>query len=331
MSALARRRLLAWLAGTGLGLTGSPDTARAADFPVPGRPIRLIVGFPPGGGTDIQARQVGQQLQLLLGVPVVVENRPGAGTMLAAMEVARSAPDGHTVLYTPSSTMTQLPHTLSSVKYDVFKDFTPLSLGALGPLVLVVHKSVPVNNVKELVAYAKAHPGALNYVSQGIGTSAHIYGDVFARQTGIDIIHVPYKGANDVAKDFIAGRVHLQFASSSAAVALAKSGEVRLLAVVAPQRSSLFPELPTMGEQGVAGMDIDSWIGYFGPAGLPTAVVARLNEALVEALKQPRLRDELRAGGVEPQTSTPQQFATVLRSSYDQWGRMLAQAGFKKE
>jgi len=325
------RALLAAAATLAALLLGALQPATAADFPIPGKPIRLIVGFPPGGGTDIQARQVGLQMQQALGVPVVVENRPGAGTMLAAMEVARSAPDGHTLLYTPSSTMTQLPHTLASVKYDVFKDFTPLSLGALGPLVLVVHKSVPAASVKELVTYAKAHPGALNYVSQGIGTSAHIYGDVFARQTGVDIVHVPYKGANDVAKDFIAGRVHLQFASSSAAVALAKSGEVRLLAVVAPRRSALFPELPTMGEQGVAGMELDSWIGYFGPAGMPAQAVARLNEVIVEVLRQPRLREELRAGGVEPQSSTPQQFAGLLRNSYDQWGRLLAQAGFRKE
>ena len=305
--------------------------AAAADFPIPNKPIRLVVGFPAGGGTDIQARQVGQQLSTLLGVPVVIENKPGAGTMLAALEVAKAPADGHTLLYTPASTMAQLPHTLSAVKYDPFKDFTPVSMGALGPLVLVVHNSVPGKSVRDLVAYAKANPGKLNYVSQGVGTSAHIYGEIFAKQSGIDIVHVPYKGANDVAKDFIAGRVQLQFASSSAAVALAKSGEVRMLAVVAPKRSALFPDLPTMAEQGVANMDIDSWIGFFGPAAMAPQTVAKLNDALTQALKTAKVRDDFRQGGVEAQTSTPEQFAAVVRDSHQQWGRVLNQIGFRKE
>jgi tripartite-type tricarboxylate transporter receptor subunit TctC len=313
-----------------LAALSAGTTARAQDFPIPNKPIRVVVGFPAGGGTDLQARQVGQHLSQLLGVPVVVENKPGAGTMLAALEVARAAPDGHTLLYTPSSTLAQLPHTLSAVKYDTFKDFTPVSLGALGPLVLVVHKSIPATNVRELVAYAKANPGKLNYVSQGIGTSAHMYGEIFAKQAGIEMVHVPYKGANDVSKDFIAGRVHLQFASSSGAVALAKSGEIRMLAVVSPKRSGLFPELPTMGEQGVTGVDIESWVGYFGPAGMPPAVVARLNEAINQVLKMNKVRDDYRAGGAEAQGSTPEQFAAIVRDTYTQWARTLQQVGFTK-
>jgi tripartite-type tricarboxylate transporter receptor subunit TctC len=312
--------LLAWVA----------CFAQAADFPIAGKPIRVVVGFPAGGGTDIQARQAGQQLSQLLGVPVVVDNKPGAGTMLAALEVMKAAPDGHTLLYTPSSTLAQLPQTLAVVKYDTFRDFTPVSLGALGPLVLVLHKSVPASSVRELVAYAKAHPGTLNYVSQGIGTSAHLYGEVFARQAGIDIVHVPYKGANDVAKDFIAGRVHLQFASSSAAVALARSGEVRMLAVVAPKRSALFPDLPTMGEQGISGVDIESWVGYFGPAGMAPATVAKLNQAINQVLKTPKIREEYLQGGAEAKGSTPEQFGSLVKDTYQQWGGMLERIGFKK-
>ena len=323
-----RQRLKALLA---LALLPCAIAASAADFPIPGKPIRIIVGFPAGGGTDIQARQLGLQMQTTLGVPVVIENKPGAGTMLAGMEVAKAAPDGHTLLYTPSSTMAQLPHTLAAVKYDVFKDFTPVSLGALGPLVLVAHKSVPGNNVRELVAYAKAHPGKLNYVSQGVGTSAHVYGEIFAKQSGIDIVHLPYKGANDVARDFIAGRVQLQFASSSAAVALTKSGEIRMLGVVAPKRSTLFPDLPTMAEQGVSNMDIDSWVGFFGPAGMTPQAVARLNDAIGQAVKLPKVREDFRAGGAEAQGSTPEQFGAIVRDSYNQWGRVLAQIGFTKQ
>lgn len=315
-----------------LALAAAPLAGRVAaqEFPIPNKPIRIVVGFPAGGGTDIQARQVGQNLGQLLNVPVVVENKPGAGTMLAALEVMRAAPDGHTLLYTPSSTLAQLPHTLSVVKYEPFKDFTPISLGALGPLVLVLHKSIPATNVHELVAYAKAHPGQINYVSQGVGTSAHMYGEIFARQAGIDIVHVPYKGANDVAKDFIAGRVQLQFASSSAAVTLAKTGQVRMLAVVAPKRSGLFPDLPTMGEQGVNGVDIESWVGYFGPAGMAPQVVAKLNDAIGQVLKMPSVRDEYKKGGAEAQPSSPEQFAAIVRGTYDQWGRTLQQIGFTK-
>lgn len=323
---LKKWALLPLLLGAGLGWT------QAAEFPVPGKPIRILVGFPPGGGTDIQARQIAQQLTTVLGgVPVVVENRPGAGTLLAANELIKTIPDGHSLLYTPASTLSQLPHTLLAAKYDTLKNFTPIAQGAVGPLVLVVHKSIPVNTVSELVAYAKSNPGKLNYVSQGMGTSAHIYGQMFARQAGIDIVHVPYKGANDVAKDFIAGRVHLQFASSSAAVALAKSGELRLLALVAPQRSSLFPELPTMGEQGIKGIDIESWIGFVGPAGIPPATVHRLSEAFAQILKTPSIQEAFRAGGVEAKWAGPDEFSMIIRNSYRQWGQTLGELGYKKE
>ncbi|TFZ05609.1 tripartite tricarboxylate transporter substrate binding protein [Ramlibacter henchirensis] len=326
---MIKRQALAAL----LGLALLPFTfgAAAADFPVANKPVKLVVGFPAGGGTDLQARLVAQYLSPLLGVPVIVENRPGAGTMLAATEVARALPDGHTLLYTPASTLSQLPHTLASVKYDTFKDFTPVAQGALGPLVLVVHKSVPANNVRELVAYAKANPGKLNYVSQGVGTPAHIFGQVFSKHAGIEMVHVPYKGANDVAKDFIAGRVHLQFASSSAAVALVKSGEIRMLGAVAPRRSSLFPDLPTMGEQGIAGIDIESWIGFVGPAGMDPKVTTRLSEAIGQALATPKVRDDFRTGGVEAKWLGPQEFAGAIRESYQLWEKALAAINFQKE
>ena len=327
----SRRHLLASAGALAfaLAITGQ---ALAAEFPVPGKPIRIIVGFPAGGGTDVQARQMAQQLTAALGgTPVIVENRPGAGTMLAAMEVARSAPDGHTMLYTPASTLSQLPHTLAAVKYDTFKDFTPIALGALGPLVLVVHNSVPARNVRELVAYAKANPGKLNYVSQGVGTPAHIFGQVFAKQAGIDIVHVPYKGANDVGKDFVAGRVHMQFASSSAAVALAKSGEVRMIAAVAPKRSALFPDLPTMAEQGISGVDIESWIGFVGPAGMEPQTVAQLSAAIGKVIQMPKIKEDFRSGGVEAMWANPQQFAGMIRQSYQRWGETVANIGLAKE
>jgi tripartite-type tricarboxylate transporter receptor subunit TctC len=235
------------------------------------------------------------------------------------------------LLYTPASTLSQLPHTLSAVKYDTFKDFTPVAQTALGPLILVLHKSIPANNVKELVAYAKAHPGELNYVSQGVGTPAHIFGQVFAKQAGIDIVHVPYKGANDVAKDFISGRVHLQFASSTAAVQLARSGEVRLIGAVAPKRSALFPDLPTMKEQGIANVDIESWIGIVGPAGMEPQTVAKLSDAIGQVVKMPKVRDDFRTGGAEPKWLGSEEFSGAVRESYNLWARTLAAVGFRKE
>ena len=326
---MTTRQVLSLLLALVMG--AAPLLAAAADFPIPNKPIRIVVGFPAGGGTDLQARTVAQHLAPLLGVPVIVDNRPGAGTMLGAMEVVRSAPDGHTLMYTPASTLSQLPHTLATVKYDTFKDFTPVAQGALGPLVLVVHKSVPATNVKELVAHAKAHAGQLNYVSQGVGTPAHIFGQMFARQAGIDIVHVPYKGANDVAKDFLAGRVHLQFASSSAAVALARSGEVRMIAAVAPRRSALFPDLPTMSEQGISGVDIESWIGFVGPAGLEPKTTARLAEAIAQVLAMPKVRDDFRSGGVDAVWLGPQDFARAIRESYQLWEKALAGINYTKE
>lgn len=324
-----RRRLIAALPA--LPLLPFAANAAAADFPVSGKPLKILVGFPPGGGTDIQARIVAQHLVPILGVPVLVDNRPGAGTMVAANEVTRAAPDGHTLLYTPASTLAQLPHTLSAVKYDTFRDFTPVAQGALGPLVLVLHKSIPAGNVRELVAYAKAHPGQLNYVSQGAGTPAHIFGQVFAQQASIDIVHVPYKGANDVAKDFIAGRVHMQFASSSAAVALARTGEVRMIAAVAPRRSGLFPDLATMSEQGIAGVDIESWIGFVGPAGMAPKTVATLSDAMRRVLDMPKVREDFRAGGVEAKWAGPEEFGGAVRDSYRLWAKALAGIGYQKE
>jgi tripartite-type tricarboxylate transporter receptor subunit TctC len=310
---------------------GLASTARAGPFPTPGKPVRIIVGFPAGGGTDFQARLIAQYLTPLLGVPVVIENHPGAGTVLAATEVVRSAPDGHTLLYTPSNTLALLPNTLLAVKYDTFKDFTPVAEAALGPNVLVVHKSIPATNVRELVAYAKAHPGELNYVSQGVGTPAHVYGDVLARQTGIDIVHVPYKGANDVAKDFMAGRVQMQFASSTAAVALERSGQARIIGVVSAQRSKLFPDLPTMAEQGVQGIDIESWLGFVGPAGMDPQVTEQLTTAIRQALATPKLREDFLANGAEATWQGPADFGKTIAASYQEWARALRAMNFKKE
>lgn len=332
LSSLTRRRLCV-AAGAGVlgAAAGWPRAGRAAEVSFKGRTVRVLLGLPAGGPSDAQARVVAAELQKDLGANVVVENRPGASMMLASLEVMRSAPDGTTLLYTPSSAMAQVPHTLANVQFDPFKDFTPVSLGGLGPLVLVIHKSVPASNVKELVAYAKKNPGKLNYASFGTGTSSHLYGQMFGKQAGIDIVHIPYKGSNDVSKDFISGQVHMQFATAPSALGLVKSGQAQIIGLAAPKRSALLPGLATMAEQGVHGVDIESWIGFFGPAGMPADVVARLNQSIARALAQPVVAEEFRRGAWEAQSSTPQEFAAILKTSYDQWGTLVKQVGYRRE
>jgi tripartite-type tricarboxylate transporter receptor subunit TctC len=308
-------------------LFGATTAAVAEDFPAKGKTLRIVVGFTAGGGTDAQARIVGQKLGEILGTPVVIENRPGASTMLAASEVARAQPDGYTLLYAPSSTMAQNPHTLPQVPYDPFKDFTAISLGGRGPLVLSVSSSVPVQSVAELIAYVKARPGTVSYASFGTGTSSHIYGEAFVKRTGLDAVHVPYKGGSDAAKDLIGGRVQYMFDSASSAVIASQTGKVKVLAVAGPSRIDALPGVATLAEQGVSGLDLPSWLGFYGPAKMPAAVVERLHAALAEALATPAVRDFYRSGGYEAGASTPDEFARLTRTTYEQWGSMVQQVG----
>ena len=314
-----------------IAVTAAALAGPALAFPTAGRPVKLIVGYPAGGGTDVQARLLGQHLATLLGVPVIVENKPGAGTMIAATETAKAPPDGHTLMYTPASTLAQLPQTMLAAKYEPLRDFTPVAQVALGPVVLVMHSSIPATSLAELIAYAKKNPGQLNFVSQGIGTSAHVLGEMLGKQAGVELVHVPYKGASDVAKDFIAGRVHLQFASSSAAAQLARSGQVRLLGVVAPRRTDLFPQLSTMSELGIQGMDMDTSLGLIGPARLPADVVAKLAEGVKTVMAMPQVREEFRNGGVEPRWASPAEFTETIRESHAAWGKLLTAVAFKKQ
>jgi tripartite-type tricarboxylate transporter receptor subunit TctC len=325
----SRRALGALLCAT--TLLGVWTLASAQDFPIKGKPIRILVPFTAGGGTDAQARIVAQKLTDLLGTSVIVDNKPGASTMLAASEVARAIPDGHTVLYAPSSTMAQNPHTLAQVPYDPFKDFTPISLGGRGPLVLMVSNTVPANNVRELVAYVKAHPGQVSYASFGTGTSSHIYGEVFVKKTGTDAVHVPYKGGSEAAKDLIGGRVQYMFDSASSAIITAASGKVKIIAVAAAARIDALPGVPTLNEAGVPGLDLPSWLGFYGPPKMAPAVVTALNAALVQVLAMPQVKEFYRQGGYEAGGSTPDEFAKLTRSTYDRWGILVHEIGLTKQ
>ena len=251
--------------------------------------------------------------------------------MMAASEVARALPDGYTLLYAPSSTMAQNPHTFSQVPYDPFKDFTPISMGGRGPLVLSMSTTVPANNVKELVAYVKANAGKVSYASFGAGTSSHIYGEAFVKKTGIDAVHIPYKGGSDAAKDLIAGRVQYMFDSASSAIITAGTGKVKVMAVAASARIPALPDVPTLAEQGFEGLDLPSWLGFYGPAHMPASVVDTLNAALAKVLSMPATRDFFRQGAYEAESSSPAALAELTRATYEQWGGTIRKLGLTKQ
>jgi len=305
--------------------------ACAQPFPSPGKPVRIVVGFAAGGGTDLQARIVAPKLAEVLGVPVVVENRPGASTMLAAQEVARTAPDGHTLLYTFSGTFAQNPHTLASVPYDPFRDFTPVSLGARGPQLLVAHVSVPAKDVRELVAWGRAHPGELNIASFGVGTSSHLYAEMLARESGVPMTHVPYKGAGDATKDLLAGRVQLMFDSATSAIPNVATGRVRALGTVAERRSPFLPDVPTLAEQGFPAISLTGWLAYFGPAGLAPEVVDRLNAAIAAVHASPEVKEAFARGAYESVSSTPGELRALVKDDYGRWGAIVRALGFEPQ
>lgn len=327
-SRAARRRALAWL---GALLAVPAVAAEPSSFPAKGRTLRIVLGLAPGGASDAQARFVAQKLAELMGITVIVENRPGASFILATEEVIRAAPDGYTLMYAPSTVVAQNPHTLAQVRYDPFKDLTPISLGARGPLILTVHSSVPATTVQALIAHIKAHPNELSYASFGTGSSSHVYGEIFARQAGLDVVHVPYKGGSDAAKDFLAGRIHFYFDAAPNAIQHSATGKVRMLAVAAPARSPMLPDLPTMTEQGVRGVDMASWLAFYGPPGMPAPVVDTLNRALSQVLALPATRAFFRRGAYEAEASTPQQLAALTRQTYDEWGVVIRDLGLGKQ
>ncbi|QBK04688.1 tripartite tricarboxylate transporter substrate binding protein [Hylemonella gracilis] len=326
---LSRRVFAAW---AGLGTLATAAGVRAqAGFPQPGRPIRLLVGLAAGGSLDGQARAIGQRLAEIAGTQVVVDNKPGASMMISAQELMRAAPDGHTLLYAPSSVFAQNPHTLSKVPYDPFKDFTPISMAAKGPLVLTTHVSLPVQNLPELVAWGKANPGKLNFANFGTGTSSHVYAAAFARAAGIDVVHVPYKGTADAARDLLEGRVQAYFDAAPTAIQNRATGRIRILGVVASARSPALPEVPTITEGGVSGMDLPSWIAIVGPAGMAPETVSRLNGLIRQALSSQSVRDFMAKGAYEPVASTPAELMQEMHIAYERWGTMIQQIGFEKQ
>jgi tripartite-type tricarboxylate transporter receptor subunit TctC len=309
----------------------NPGSACAEGFPKPGKPIRIIVGFAAGGPTDTQARALAQEMAKVLNATVIVENKPGASGGIGAMEVARSEPDGHTLMYVSDGVVTQNPHTLKSIPYDPFRDFTPIAQLTAGGVVLVVHPSIPSATVQEFIAYGKAHPGQLSYASFGTGTVSHIYGEVLRQNTGIDMVHIPYKGSAEALKDLLTGRVQLMFDSPSTAAQYVKDGRLKVMGSAGERRRSLIPDTPTLLELGLPGFEIRGWNGLFGPARMSDAVLQPLYAAVATASRTKTFRDLLVTLAFDPVDETPAQFAKVLRRDYDRWGAYVRRANIKAD
>src|SRR4051812_11606775 len=297
----------------------------------PDKPVRFVVGFTPGGPSDILARAVGDKVGAQLGQPVVVENRPGAGGNIAAEAVAHSVPDGHTWLLGNNSILATNQALYPRLNYDPVKDFAPVALVAIQPNILVVHPDVPARSVAELVSYARSHPGKLNYASSGSGAAAHLAAELFKAMTGVDMVHVPYKGAQPALTDVIAGQDQVMFATSASVLPYIKAGRLRALAVTTPQRSAALPALPTVSESGVPGFEATTWHGVVVPAATPSAVVVQLNEELNRALKDPQLRQRLDALGAEVAGGSPQAFADYIGREIPKWAKVVKDSGARAE
>lgn len=326
-----RRTWLALAAAAGAAtLFCASAQAQAPTWPQPGKPVRIVVPFPPGSGSDVNARQVAKGLQDLLGGhPVIVENKPGAGTFIGAQEVARAPADGHTLLYTIVITHTQNPHLYAKLPYDPFKDFTPLTQVMKSATVLIAHPAAPFNTVKELVAYAKANPGKLNYASFSAGSTSHLNGELLAQRTGIQMLHVPYKGTADASRALVAGEVHLYFDGTSSAVNLIKAGRAKGLGTATPKRVPVLPDMPTIAEAGVSGIDIVGWQGLFGPGAMNPELAARIAGLLKQSATSPDMLKAIDQQGNEPSGISGPEFAAIVRNDYERWGEVIRNAKIK--
>jgi tripartite-type tricarboxylate transporter receptor subunit TctC len=293
--------------------------------------VRIIVPFSAGGPTDVIARVIAPRLAEALKQTVVVDNRLGATGGIGAELVAKSAPDGQTILLGTSSMMAANPNLSTNLRYDPVKDFVPVSMVATIDNILVVHPSVPVNSVKELIAYAKANPNKLSYASSGIGSTYHLGAELFRSQTGIEWVHVPYKGAAPAAQDLIAGHVQVMFDAYSSAVPNMKAGRVKPLGIASVKRDPDLPNLPTIAESGVPGYETVIWLAFFLAKGTPQPIVDRLRTELIKVMQSPDIKERFTLLGMQPVTSTPQELATLLKDELAKWGKVVRDAGIKPE
>ncbi len=295
----------------------------SADYPT--RPVRLIVGFPPGGAADILGRLAAQQLTERLGQQVVVDNRGGAGSLVATEIAARAQPDGYTLLFTSIPHVIN-PHLYKKVHYDALRDFAPVVQFVSAPLMMAATISLPAKSVKDLIAYARARPGQINYASSGSGASSHLAMELFKTMAGIDLNHIPYKGTGPLITDLIAGQISLTIASAVPLAPQVKAGKLRGMAVTGPKRSPSFPDLSAIAET-VPGYEVVNWFGVIAPTGTPAPIVARVNTALNAALSDARIRDGLRAQGADGVGGSTDEFARIIRADFAKWAKVVGDSG----
>jgi tripartite-type tricarboxylate transporter receptor subunit TctC len=322
------RRAALSLAATLAILT--PHAASAAEAS-PAKPIRFVVAFPPGGGTDIIARSIAHKLAERLAQQVVVDNRPGAGGNIGTDIVAKSAPDGYTLLMGSAGPLAINASLFGKMPFDPIRDLAPVTLAASTPNVLVVHPSLKAATVNELIALAKARPGEINFASSGHGTPAHLAGELFNSMAGVKLVHVPYKGAAPALADLLGGQVQLMFSTMPPALPHVKDGKLRALAVTSAKRSPAAPELPTVDEVALPGFEANTWHGVVVPTGTPAAIVARLNREIVAILHLPEVVERLSSQGAEALGSTPEEFAAYIRSETVKWAKVVRDSGAKAE
>ena len=298
--------------------------AQAQGYPT--RPVKIIVPFGPGGFTDVVARILQSQLGAALGQPIVIENKPGAGSTIGTAEVAKAKPDGYTLAMV-STTHVITPSIYKKMPYDALADFTPVMKLADGPYVLVVHPSLPAKNVKELIALAKAEPGKIDYASSGNGSSQHLVGALFGQMAGVKLNHVPYKGSGQAMQDVVGGQVKVSFVGGPNAVPYLHAGKLRALGVTTNKRSPDLPDIPSIDEAGVPGYDATLWLGLLAPPGTPADVVAILREGVTKALSSPEARKLVNSAGVDVALSTPEEFAALMKSELERWGKVVRETG----
>ena len=306
-------------------------TIQASAQTYPNKPIKIVIPYGPGGAPDILGRLIGVKLQTSLGQPVIVENHPGAGGTVGTDFVAKSAPDGYTILVATTANLSISPHLYPKLPYNALKDLAPVSLVANSPLILTISKDVPANNLKELIAYGKANPGKLNYASSGSGTIQHVAGAMFASMAGIDAVHVPYKGTAQILPDLVAGRVNLMFNSPAPMLPLVKDGSLKAIGIASLTRSPLNPEYSTIAEQGLTGFEAAPWYAFYAPAGTPPAVIARLNKDITAALALPDVKEKYADMGLEVSPSTPAELAQITKRDYDKFGKIIKDNNIKGE
>ena len=304
------------------------QTAQAQNYPT--RPVKLVVGFPPGGGVDINARLLAPKLSEYLGQQFVVDNKPGAGTNIANEFVAKAPPDGYTLLLTSPALAINMS-LYSKLSFDTLRDFAPVSMISESPNVLVVPAGLPVANLQALIARAKAMPGKLNYSSAGPGTSQHLAGVLLTMRSGTSVVHIPYKGSAPSLTALIASEVDFSFANIPAVQGHIKGGKLRALAIAAPKRDAQLPEVPTMKEAGVEGVEVSVWFGVFAPAATPKEIVRTLADAVMRAARDPDMRRRLHEQGAEPVGSTPEEFAKFMRAEVARWAEVVKVSGAKAE